>query len=574
MLDLGVDRDRSPSHRSSADGGRDIPARPDLDEQLLLSKQVDPEHASPPLIVSTPASCSRRDTGRFVRASLSSNSRSSEGMTFWELDHGEIHIRGSSIGHQESSEQAAEPARRGSILRRFFRVVNRRTRRIFLPIGFPNSVRAGYVPFHFWQASETFASSAVTVLCNQAMLQAIGVGADGDSASGSIGGAVAISWMAKDLLGEVGKLFFTERYSHTFDTRPKFWKLIGEVLASSASVLMLATAVAPSQYFLLLASVGNLSRALYYLTWSSVHVWFTRHFAQQNNISDLSAKSDSQMSVATVSGMLAGVGLLSYSHSPSFLFFCFCILTPIHWMSVVFLLLSTRCHVVTSSIASVLAIHFVSHGRVPSSEYLQREYLNWIDEPRARVVRASIVPQMTFCATADQLLTTFGVNHPLWRCFSGEKYLFAPYTAAGSPLSASPSWLSSFGDRYHIGFHPDVTAPDVLHCILHIGRFHFERQSAALPEDGSPDADFPDHDELIRLITSSSDWTKREFSRFVAELEDEGWPVDEIYFPDNGRRLLWESASSVDDDDASPPPARRPTSLGGLGDTCRRCRAD
>ena len=48
----------------------------------------------------------------------------------------------------------------------------------------------------------------------------------GLSAVEATGGAVAIQWVLKDGIGEIGKLFFIKRYASSFDSHPKTWKFV------------------------------------------------------------------------------------------------------------------------------------------------------------------------------------------------------------------------------------------------------------------------------------------------------------------------------------------------------------
>jgi hypothetical protein len=82
------------------------------------------------------------------------------------------------------------------------------------------------VKFHVWQATETFVSAIVGVLCNQAMLSSLGL-----AQPEAVAGAVAIQWILKDGIAEMGKLLFIKRYAASFDSHPKTWKAIGEVRA-------------------------------------------------------------------------------------------------------------------------------------------------------------------------------------------------------------------------------------------------------------------------------------------------------------------------------------------------------
>lgn len=80
---------------------------------------------------------------------------------------------------------------------------------------------------------ETYVAAVVGVLCSQAMLEALGV----SNKAATVAGAVAIQWVLKDGIAEVGKLFFIRQYAQSFDSHPKSWKATGEVLNTIGSGL-------------------------------------------------------------------------------------------------------------------------------------------------------------------------------------------------------------------------------------------------------------------------------------------------------------------------------------------------
>ncbi|KAI9486879.1 MAG: vitamin B6 photo-protection and homoeostasis-domain-containing protein [Benjaminiella poitrasii] len=102
-----------------------------------------------------------------------------------------------------------------------FHSIKQNLREMFLPVGYPESVHDCYKKFHIWLFLETYVGSAIGVLCSQAMLASLGLGT-----MEATGGAVAIQWVLKDGIGEIGKLFFIKRYASSFDSHPKTWKFV------------------------------------------------------------------------------------------------------------------------------------------------------------------------------------------------------------------------------------------------------------------------------------------------------------------------------------------------------------
>jgi hypothetical protein len=172
---------------------------------------------------------------------------------------------------------------------------------------------------------------------------------------------VAINWVLKDTLGEALKLSFIQRFAHSFDSHPKGWKAFGEVCSLVGATLMLSTALAPAEYFLLFASLGIGLRGIHYSIWGATHMTFTRNFALGGNVGDLVAKDDTQMSLAHLIGTAIGVSLLTISHSTPMLFTGFAILGPIHLYTTIALLQSTRFAILNQTSLTLLSEDFVKH---------------------------------------------------------------------------------------------------------------------------------------------------------------------------------------------------------------------
>lgn len=80
------------------------------------------------------------------------------------------------------------------------------------------------------------------------------LGALGLNEAEAAGGAIAIQWVLKDGIGEMGKLFFIKRYASSFDSHPKTWKMVGEGLCTVGSLLQLCTCLVSAKFFLPLAA--------------------------------------------------------------------------------------------------------------------------------------------------------------------------------------------------------------------------------------------------------------------------------------------------------------------------------
>ncbi|KAI9094410.1 vitamin B6 photo-protection and homoeostasis-domain-containing protein [Phlyctochytrium arcticum] len=324
-------------------------------------------------------------------------------------------------------------------------------RAMFLPIGYPMSVHPTYPLVHVFQFLETLVWNTVSVLCNQAMLTSLGLGADAATA-----GAVGIQWVLKDGLGEIGKLFFIQRFAASFDSHPKTWKLVGEAASLVGAGMQLATVVAPPGWFLMLAGLGNALRSIHYSIWGATHMTFTRNFAKQGNVGDLVAKDDAQMSVGHLLGMVLGVLALSISHTPAFLFGCFFVLGPLHLAITLSLLHAARFEVLNHTTLTLLCAQFIKRGSVPWTEEL-RPFERWFGEWIREDVQRDMARIRVACQV-QQAFRTRGELDTALLVLQDENYLL-------TPIRHHRQWVG-------IVLHPDATAYDVIKAVLHASRLH------------------------------------------------------------------------------------------------------
>ncbi|TPX56246.1 hypothetical protein SpCBS45565_g08445 [Spizellomyces sp. 'palustris'] len=376
---------------------------------------------------------------------------------------------------------------------------------MFLPVGYPGSVHPVYAKVHVYQFVETLIWSTVSVLCNQAMLSSIGVGSPAATT-----GAVAIQWVLKDGIGEIGKLFFIQRFSRSFDSHPKTWKLVGEVSSLGGAFLQLCTAIAPGGWFLGLAGVGYALRSIHYSIWGATHMTFTRNFALQGNVGDLVAKDDSQMSVAHLLGMLIGVCAITFSHTPTFLFTTFFLLGPLHFTTTLALLRAARFELLNQTTLTLVCWKFVREGRVSGVEELrsfEKWFGEWIkhDVPVARI-RMGVEVNTAF--------KDAGAVEGALSVLKAENYLLTP--------TPNPCLL----------LHPAATPHDIIKGMLHATVIH-----ALLTENPTT--------EPLKALASSHAWTVEKFPAFVVDVDEKGWQSDAVFWEDVGRRVVWDREMPV-----------------------------
>ncbi|KAM5537156.1 hypothetical protein V8D89_009089 [Ganoderma adspersum] len=388
-------------------------------------------------------------------------------------------------------------------------------RQMLLPTNYPQSVHDSYAPFHILQALETTMATITSVLCNQALLTAVGV-----SAEGSIFGAVAVQWIIKDGAGEIAKLFFIRRFSPYFDSHPKTLTLFGEAIGCLGSGLQIATVlISPSPLnFLLCAAGGNIFKLVGNAIWFTTHIKFIRYFSMQGNDGDVAAKDESQSSVAQLGGYAAGISLLTFSHAPAYLYSVFFLAVPLHLTMTAYMMRFATFELLTLPRISHLAETYVTDGEVDSQADLDKKGVTGLfgEFYKTKDDRwLTLAPRV-----GDVLSSSSDVDRSTWevcsQVFRDDCYLLLP---CDSPRGALMSIL----------FHPDATSDDMLAAIFHAALVRSVLSSGA--EWPSP--------PLHQVLSETRAQAREEFPDFQQALQARGWRTDELCFADHGHRVTW-----------------------------------
>ncbi|KAK6943121.1 Root UVB sensitive family [Dillenia turbinata] len=175
-------------------------------------------------------------------------------------------------------------------------------REFILPAGFPESVSDDYLEYMFLQFPTNVTAWICNALVTSSLLKAVGVGSfSGTTAAAS---AAAIRWVSKDGIGALGRLFIGGRFGNLFDDDPKQWRMYADFIGSAGSIFDLSTQLYPV-YFLPLASLGNLAKAIARGLKDPSFRVIQNHFSLLGNLGEVAAKEE----VWEVAAQLLGLGL-------------------------------------------------------------------------------------------------------------------------------------------------------------------------------------------------------------------------------------------------------------------------
>ena len=203
---------------------------------------------------------------------------------------------------------------------------------IFLPAGYPESVRPEYIRFQAFDTLQAACSYLRSILTTSAILKASGVGEDKASPM-----AAAITWVLRDGVGMFGSLVFSYLVGASFDVHVKEWRLFADLINDVGLTLdMFAPLVGGGTPFAIVAAVGAACKTICGMVAGATRASITAHFAMRSNLADVSAKENAQETGITLLGLLGGSLLAQkLGDSARTAWLAFGVLTALHvWANV------------------------------------------------------------------------------------------------------------------------------------------------------------------------------------------------------------------------------------------------
>lgn len=180
--------------------------------------------------------------------------------------------------------------------------------RHMVPIGYPDTVSAGYARFALYGFVGSVAGSTAMVLSTQTLLLAVGVGTQVAAPM-----AASLNWILKDGIGQLGGMIFASKILSSrsaitsVDSDPKRWRLISAFSLDAATIMEILSPLYPGK-FLLIASVANVLKNIGFITSSASRARIHQSMAQNNNLGDVTAKAGSQSIASSMIG--TGLGII------------------------------------------------------------------------------------------------------------------------------------------------------------------------------------------------------------------------------------------------------------------------
>ncbi|CAN7004387.1 unnamed protein product [Brassica rapa subsp. trilocularis] len=365
------------------------------------------------------------------------------------------------------------------------------------PTGFPGSVSDDYLDYMLWQ----FPTNVTGWMCNVLVTSRVGSFSGTSPAATAAASAAAIRWVSKDGIGALGRLLIGGRFGSLFDDDPKQWRMYADFIGSAGSFFDLATQLYPSQ-FLLLASTGNLAKAVARGLRDPSFRVIQNHFAISGNLGEVAAKEE----VWEVGAQLIGLGLgILIIDTPGLVkSFPFVSLT---WTSIRLVhlwlryqsLAVLRFDTINLKRARILIQSHVMHSVVPG-------YVECNKRENILVWQRFMKPRIIFGVSLEEVSglekSVFKVK-ALLKIYTKEKYILTL-----NKLNKDT--------EFSVSFKVNATSRDVLRCLWQ-AYWLYENMEESLKNK----------DSVFHWLKQSLSEMENKFDDFLFKLDTAGWNLGE-----------------------------------------------
>jgi hypothetical protein len=200
-----------------------------------------------------------------------------------------------------SSEGLAKFYSVDSVYKGFSTRLRRAVKYAFIPQG----VNKSYFNFMRWRICQRFINSNLHVLGTQSLIMGLGI-----KSAKTLGISAALTWVLKDALGKLTRLFWASRMGRRFDSDAKRWRFRASLVYAMGNYLEIVTYINP-RFFLLWATIANSCKQVAMLTSSATRTSLYNSFrdGKRENIADITAKGEAQIAIVDLVGIAFGVTL-------------------------------------------------------------------------------------------------------------------------------------------------------------------------------------------------------------------------------------------------------------------------
>lgn len=176
---------------------------------------------------------------------------------------------------------------------------------VFLPTGYPHSVTPDYFDYQVFDSFQAFSSSIASLFANRAVLSAVGVGDQSASSTSAL-----FMKIIQETIGRLGTIGFAWKFGSALEPECKKYRFLADIFNDSAMVFDCLSPLFPfdKKVVVGMLCMSGLLRSICGVMAGGSRAALTQHFTDpvRGSIADVNAKDQSQETVISLMGMLAG----------------------------------------------------------------------------------------------------------------------------------------------------------------------------------------------------------------------------------------------------------------------------
>lgn len=182
---------------------------------------------------------------------------------------------------------------------------------IFLPTGYPHSVKPDYIYYQIYDSLQAFSSSIASLFANRAVLGAVGVGDDTATSTSAL-----LMKIVQEAVGRLGTIVFAWKFGSSLEPECKTYRFMADIVNDGATLFDCFSPFFPfsKPLTVTMLCMSGLLRAICGVMGSGSRAALTLHFTQpdRGSVADVNAKDQSQETVISLMGMLAGSAIVGF----------------------------------------------------------------------------------------------------------------------------------------------------------------------------------------------------------------------------------------------------------------------
>lgn len=407
---------------------------------------------------------------------------------------------------------------------------------IFLPAGFPHTVRSDYVPYQIYDSLQAFSSSIAGLLASRAALEGLGVGGSTKKSPGAEPGpsssatAVVLLSILQESMGRIATILFAWRLGTSLEPEAKRWRLAADFFNDSGMILETLTPMIPTSYSggwyarICLLSGASVLRALCGVAAGSSKATLSQHFAVEENggnVGELNAKDSSQETVISLLGMWAGSLVLSRAISRQTTWLTLIMLLFIHLLTNYLAVRSVCMTSLNRQRTNIVFSNFIENGTVPTPAEAAKLERIFEKDGLLRWKGSTVLGHGQIGGSLKDLIRLMGgVRHKTTGSVASPELKLDKLIKASESENYIP-WLDGEERSAVIVLKVGATVEDQLKGWCHALLLAREVNERA----GTPGVKHWEHEAMIDLIQETLKRQKSGSSEYTRQLQEAGWDV-------------------------------------------------